>query len=95
MAINTTGKQLFWSRWSREYLHTLQARQKWYTPNPTLSVGNVVVITSSNLPLMSWQMGRVIDVHPGADQVVRVATVKTADGVMKRPVVKLVKLPLT
>jgi hypothetical protein len=42
---------------------------------------------------LAWQLGRVIQVHPGADQVVRVATVKTSEGTLKRSVVKLVKLP--
>lgn len=72
----------------------LQGRQKWYTHNPTLDVGDLVVVNSPSRPLMSWQLGRVIAVHPGADQVVRVVTVKTADSVLKRPVIKLVKLPV-
>ncbi|CAI6361523.1 unnamed protein product [Macrosiphum euphorbiae] len=58
-----------------------------------LGVGDVVVINSPSRPPLMWQLGRVIDVHPGADQVVRVATIKTAEGILKRPVVKLVKLP--
>uniref|UniRef100_A0A2S2P1X6 Integrase catalytic domain-containing protein n=1 Tax=Schizaphis graminum TaxID=13262 RepID=A0A2S2P1X6_SCHGA len=85
--------QSFWKRWSREYLHTLQSRQKWFHQNPSLGVGDVVVINSPSRPPLMWQLGRVIDVHPGADQVVRVATIKTAEGILKRPVVKLVKLP--
>ncbi|KAF0696896.1 Integrase catalytic domain-containing protein [Aphis craccivora] len=45
--------------------------------------------------MMSWQLGRVIAIHPDPDNIVRVVTVKTAEGTLKRPVVKLVKLPLT
>ncbi|XP_060861320.1 uncharacterized protein LOC132938478 [Metopolophium dirhodum] len=85
--------QSFWKRWNREYLHTLQSRQKWFHQNPSLGVGDIVVINSPFRPPLMWQIGRVIEVHPGADQVVRVATVKTAEGILKRPVVKLVKLP--
>jgi hypothetical protein len=44
---------------------------------------------------MSWQLGRVIDVHPGADEVVRVVIMKTSEGTLKSPVVKLVKLPVS
>jgi hypothetical protein len=95
MAINTTGKTIILDSLVARIFTYATSSSKMYTPNLTLSGGDVVVINSPNLPLMSWQMGHVIDVHPGADQVVRVATVKTADGVMKRPVVKLVKLPLT
>jgi len=85
--------QRFWTRWSREYLQTLQGRQKWYVRNPSLAVGDMVVINSPIRPPMAWQMGRITEVHPGPDGVIRVATVKTTDGILKRPAVKLVKLP--
>lgn len=85
--------QAFWTRWSREYLQTLQERQKWYVRNPDLVVGDMVVINSPARPPMAWQLGRVTEVHPGPDGVIRVATVKTIDGILKRPVVKLLKLP--
>lgn len=35
---------------------------------------------------------RITDVHPISDNIVRVVRVKTQEGVLKRPVVKLVKL---
>ena len=37
-------------------------------------------------------MGKVIAVHPGQDGKVQVATVKTAGGIFKRPIVKLILL---
>ena len=37
-------------------------------------------------------MGNIIAVHPGQDGKVRVATVKTAGGIFKRPIVNLVLL---
>ena len=42
-----------------------------------------------------WPLEKVIDVHPGKDGGVRVVTVKTAKGIYKRPVVKMVPLVLT
>lgn len=89
------AQQSFWKRWSHEYLHTLQGRQKWFHDNPTLKIGDLVAINSPLRPLMAWQLGRVIAVHPGIDNVVRVVTLKTAEGILKRPVVKLVKLPVS
>jgi len=86
--------QSFWKRWSREYLHTLQSRQKWFHQTPNLDVGDIVIINSPSRPPLAWQLGRVIEVHPGPDHVIRVVTVKTAEGTLKRPVVKLVKLPI-
>ena len=36
-----------------------------------------------------YKMARVVDVHPGSDGEVRAATIRTVEGVYKRPVVKL------
>lgn len=46
------------------------------------------------MPPSRWKLGRVTKVHPGSDGVIRVATVRTANGAeMKRPTVKLCVLP--
>ena len=37
-------------------------------------------------------MARVINVHPGSDQIVRVVTVKTSQGTYKRPIMKVALL---
>ena len=37
-------------------------------------------------------MGKIIAVHPGQDGKVRVATIKTAGGIFKLPIVKLILL---
>ncbi|CAI6369999.1 unnamed protein product [Macrosiphum euphorbiae] len=88
------AQQSFWRRWSNEYLHTLQGSQRWFKQTPNLMVGDLVVINTPSRPPMAWQIGRIIEVHPGEDNIVRVATVKTQEGTLKRPVVKLVKLPV-
>lgn len=43
---------------------------------------------------MQWRLGRVTSVHPGNDGVIRVATVHTAKGPMKRAVRLLCPLPI-
>lgn len=87
----------FWSRWSKEYLHTLQQRPKWHRPSPNLSIGDVVIIIDPALMRDNgkWPVGRVVNVHPGTDGRVRVATVRTAYGTYTRPIVKLAQLPTT
>lgn len=40
-------------------------------------------------------MGRVIELHPGQDGLVRVVSLKTKNGIIKRPVVKLSILPIS
>ncbi|XP_008185551.1 uncharacterized protein LOC103310118 [Acyrthosiphon pisum] len=86
--------QSFWRRWSHEYLQTLQGRKKWFRQAENLAVGDLVAIHTPNHPPMSWQLGRIIEVHPGPDNVIRVATIRTTDGILKRPVVKVTKLPV-
>lgn len=86
--------QSFWRRWSHEYLQTLQGRKKWFKQTENLAVGDLVVVHTPNHPPMSWQLGRISEVHPGPDGVIRVVTIRTADGLLKRPVVKVTKLPV-
>jgi len=53
----------------------------------------MVIIKVNDTPPLTWPLGRIIEVHPGPDQVVRVVKVLTKQGVLTRPVVKLVPLP--
>ncbi|CAI6360469.1 unnamed protein product [Macrosiphum euphorbiae] len=85
--------QSFWRRWSTEYLSSLQVRTKWTVDVPNLQCGDMVVVKDQNPP-MSWRLGRIVDVTPGNDGVVRVVKLNTATGELTRPVVKLVKLPM-
>lgn len=87
--------QSFWKRWTREYLTTLQGRQKWSKPDTNLKIGDMVLVDAPALQPSDWRMGRVTMVHPGQDEIVRVVTVRTQDGILKRPVIKLVRLPVS
>lgn len=86
--------QHFWRRWSKEYITLQQQRYKWQKQEATLSKGSLVLIKDDNAPPCQWKLGRVIELHPGADEVVRVVTIKCAGSVVKRPVVKICVLPI-
>ncbi|CAG7657454.1 unnamed protein product [Allacma fusca] len=86
--------QHFWKRWSREFLSRLQQRPKWWVAQPNLKKRAIVLVKDDNLPPLKWKMGRVAEIHPDSNNLVRVATIKTAQGEIKRPVVKLALLPL-
>jgi len=86
--------QSFWRRWSTEYLASLQVRVKWTTDVPNINVGQVVVIKVNQSPPTSWRLGRILEVNPGQDGVIRVAKILTSTGELTRPVVKLVLLPM-
>ncbi|XP_071055017.1 uncharacterized protein [Onthophagus taurus] len=85
--------QHFWKRWSLEYLHTLQQRAKWTTPTANIPLNTVVLIKNDQQPPWCWKLGRIIQTHPGLDGVVRVVTVRTAQGELQRPVTKICPLP--
>lgn len=84
----------YWSRWSQEYLHMLQQRSKWQKAKENIAKGQLVLIKEGNLPPSKWAMGRVVELHPGSDDLVRVVTLKTKNGVLKRPITKLAPLPI-
>ena len=88
-------KQHFWKRWHKEYLNELRTRSKWHPgTHENIKIGTLVTVKEDNLPPMRWKLGRIIEVHPGPDNIVRVATVKTADGIYDRCVKKLCPLPI-
>ncbi|GFW61081.1 integrase catalytic domain-containing protein [Trichonephila clavipes] len=86
-------KRGFWKKWSSEFISSLQPRKKWHDAQPNLKEDDIVLIKEEGPP-GTWPMARVLQVHPGNDGLVRVATVKTQDSVFKRPVHKLHKLPI-
>ena len=95
----------FWTRWRKEYLLSLQERQKWTRPRRNLSVGDVVMVKDLNLSRNAWQLARVATVYPSKDGQVRKVQVALADSCLdkngkrsgplrylERPVQKLVLL---
>lgn len=47
-----------------------------------------------NLPSNHWLLGRVIEIHPDDEGTVRVVSLRTAKGVMKRAAARLCPLPI-
>lgn len=89
------ARQHFWRRWSREYLHTLQERSKSRTnKGEQLKPGQMVLLKQQGLAPMQWLLGRIEEVHPGSDKIVRTATIRTARGNCTRPLSKVAVLPI-
>ena len=76
---------IFWKRWTKEYLPLLQSSQKWLRPRRNLAVEDVVLVSHRN----SWPLGKVVEVFPDSKGLVRRAKVKVKSGVLERPVDKL------
>ncbi|XP_011859248.1 PREDICTED: uncharacterized protein LOC105556757 [Vollenhovia emeryi] len=83
----------FWGRWSSKYLQHLQERSKWRTPEENMKVGQLVLVKDGRYPPAKWPLGRIKEVHPGPDNLVRVVTVETATSTFRRHVAGL--SPLT
>lgn len=87
--------QNMWQRWSHDYLHQLQQRTKWrFDKQPEVQIGNLVILREDNVPPTHWILGRITQIHPGLDGKVRVVTVKTRSGLLKRSTAKVCLLPM-
>jgi len=86
-------QQAFWKKWSHDYLNELQVRSKWTAERNNVVQNSLVLIHDDNAPPQRWHLGRIINVIDGRDGLVRVADVKTRNGVIRRPIHKLALLP--
>lgn len=86
--------QNIWTKWSTQYLSTLHNRTKWTRQRTNLSVGALVLIKEDHLPSLKWLLGRVVQVHAGADGNIRVVTVRTMNGTFTRAISKICPLPI-
>lgn len=86
-------RQHFWQRWYKEYLAELQRNTKWKVATDVLKEGTMVVIKEDNVPPLTWKIGRITNFYPGPDGVIRVVSIKTANGEIKRNITKLCPLP--
>ncbi|XP_022197772.1 uncharacterized protein LOC111054948 [Nilaparvata lugens] len=85
--------QDLWDRWSKEYLVTLQRKNKWLMENDNITVDTMVLLKDINSAPSTWKLARVIETHPGADGKVRVVTIQTSHGKFKRAITSLAPLP--
>ena len=78
----------FWARWSKEYLCTLNERNKWHDPKRNFAVDDIVIVHAT-APRRAWPLGRVVNIYTDSTGFVRSVDVKTKDGEFHRPIDKL------
>lgn len=83
--------ELFWKRWTAEYLPEISARTKWFDPVSPIAEGDVVAIVNPDVP-HSWQLGRIERIIRSRDGAVRQADVRTCSGIYRRPSARLAVL---
>ena len=76
---------MFWNCWRNYYLPTLTSRTKWTKSEINLSKNDLVIIKSKDVPRSHWPLGRILDIYPGSDGVVRSVKIKTPNGELIRP----------
>ena len=80
---------LFWKRWVREYLPSLNCRQKWQSVRKNVCVNDIVLLVNQVTPRAQWPLARVIETFPDVTGFVRSVKVKTSTGEYNRPISKL------
>ncbi|KAL7724525.1 hypothetical protein ACLKA6_017506 [Drosophila palustris] len=85
---------MFWRRWKTEYLTLMQERAKWKIAASNIQLGTLALIAEDNASPGQWLLGRVSELHAGSDGAVRVVTLKTKTGFLKRNVHRICPLPL-
>ena len=79
----------FWKRWSRDVLPLLVPRKKWNAETRNVKVNDFVIVADPNPVRGKWNVGRVLQVFPGEDGLVRNVQVKTASGAYTRSITKI------
>ena len=92
-----TCKEQLWRRWQREYLaalrerHNLTHKQSTFLPKS----GDVVIVKTDSKNRGTWPLAIVVETYPGRDGITRAVQLRTANGVLERPVQQLYPLELT
>ncbi|KAL9954271.1 hypothetical protein ACROYT_G041786 [Oculina patagonica] len=78
-------------KWRKEYVQSLQQRVKWNSSRRNFGKGDLVLIIDERVARNVWSLGRVIEIFPGADGLIRSAKVATSKSVLDRPIDKLLE----
>ena len=84
---------IFWWRWTREYLPSLQQRKKSSHISRKFAVGDVVLTLDENTPRSSWPLGRILEIFPNqSDGLLRSVKLRTKSSALVRHIGKIVLL---
>ena len=76
----------FWQRWRKEYLNSLQERQKWNSVHRNFQIDDIVLLRDDALIRNHWPRGRIIETFPDSDNLVRTVKLRVANS--KAPVIR-------
>ncbi|XP_065197594.1 uncharacterized protein LOC135829115 [Sycon ciliatum] len=81
-----------WLRWLKEFVPTLNIRQRWRMCRRNIMVADMVFYMAKDTPRGMWPLGKVVDVFPGANGLVRVMDILVKGKTYRRPTNLLVPL---
>ncbi|XP_055585104.1 uncharacterized protein LOC129737956 [Uranotaenia lowii] len=87
-------REHFWRAWSRDYLSSLQVRKKNISVQDNIKPGMIVILHDNNRPPLEWKLGRITDVFPGDDNLVRAVDVFSEGSTYRRAITKISLLPI-
>ncbi|XP_055947057.1 uncharacterized protein LOC129980699 [Argiope bruennichi] len=80
------------NRFRLEYLWQLRQQTKKMIKTHDFKVGEVVIVEVTNQKRLNWPLGKITEIFPGKDGLVRLVKVKTKKGEFLRPVQRLYAL---
>nr|XP_021329350.1 uncharacterized protein LOC110439121 [Danio rerio] len=72
----------FWQRWKKEYLLSLQQRQKWHKTNRNAKVNDIVIIQDDTTQRNDWKLAKVTAVYPSQDGCIRKVQLLISDSTL-------------
>ncbi|XP_058456550.1 uncharacterized protein LOC131433948 [Malaya genurostris] len=85
--------QRFWTHWKKEYLQELLKDTRGWQRNDNIIPGKLVIVVDELQPPIRWPLARIESILPGRDQLTRVVQLRTARGIITRPIAKICMLP--
>lgn len=73
----------YMQRWLTEYLPEITRRSKWHKNSKPVKVDDIVIVIEPNQSRQEWRRGRVVQVYPGPDGIVRTADIMLPDRSLK------------
>ena len=80
---------MLWRRWSEEYLPSLTTRSNWDKEQRNLQERDLILLKNDDASRSHWPLRRILKTFPGSDGRVRMAEVKTPNGILMHPAAKL------
>ena len=89
----------FWSRWRKEFIQTLQERQKWVKMSRNFCIGDIVLLKTDLTTRNHWPMCKVVGTNSDDKGVVRSVKLLLGNSgnkddkcILERPITKIVLL---